>query len=55
MNSSSKKRKKSAELLKEAKAARLPTLMVIPLVVFVMPNLFIVLLGPAIVRLMNVT
>jgi hypothetical protein len=33
----------------------LPSLMVIPLVLFVMPNLFIVLLGPAIVRLLNVT
>lgn len=39
----------------EAKAAKLPSLMVIPLVLFVMPNLFIVLLGPAIVRLLNVT
>jgi len=39
----------------EAKAAKLPSLMVIPLVLFVMPNLFIVLLGPAIVRLLNAT
>jgi tight adherence protein C len=39
----------------ETKAAKLPSLMVIPLVLFVMPNLFIVLLGPAIVRLLNVT
>jgi len=39
----------------ENKAAKLPSLMVIPLVLFVMPNLFIVLLGPAIVRLLNVT
>ncbi|MBX9804231.1 MAG: type II secretion system F family protein [Alphaproteobacteria bacterium] len=38
----------------ETKAAKLPSLMVIPLVLFVMPNLFIVLLGPAIVRLLNV-
>ena len=37
----------------EAKAAKLPSLMVIPLVLFVMPNLFIVLLGPAILRLLN--
>ena len=39
----------------ETKAAKLPSLMVIPLVLFVMPNLFIVLLGPAIVRLLNAT
>ncbi|MDF3033249.1 MAG: Flp pilus assembly protein TadC [Alphaproteobacteria bacterium] len=39
----------------EEKAAKLPSLMVIPLVLFVMPNLFIVLLGPAIVRLLNIT
>jgi tight adherence protein C len=39
----------------ENKAAKLPSLMVIPLVVFVMPNLFIVLLGPSIVRFMRVT
>lgn len=39
----------------ENQAAKLPSLMVIPLVLFVMPNLFIVLLGPAIVRLMNVS
>jgi tight adherence protein C len=39
----------------ESKAAKLPSLMVIPLVIFVMPNIFIVLLGPAITRLLNVT
>lgn len=39
----------------EEKAAKLPSLLVIPLVLFVMPNLFIVLLGPAIVRLLSVT
>jgi len=39
----------------EEKAAKLPSLLVIPLVLFVLPNLFIVLLGPAIVRLINVT
>jgi tight adherence protein C len=39
----------------EAKAAKLPSLMVIPLVLFILPNLFIVLLGPAVVRLLNVT
>jgi len=39
----------------ETKAAKLPSLLVIPLVLFVMPNIFIVLLGPVIVRLLNVT
>lgn len=39
----------------ETKAAKLPSLLVIPMVLFVMPNLFIVLLGPAIARLLNVT
>jgi tight adherence protein C len=39
----------------ETKAAKLPSLLVIPLVIFVMPNIFIVLLGPVIVRLLNVT
>jgi tight adherence protein C len=39
----------------EAKAAKLPSLLVIPLVLFVMPNIFIVLLGPVIVRLLNIT
>ena len=37
----------------ENKAAKLPSYMVIPLVLFVMPNLFIVLLGPSIVKLMG--
>lgn len=37
----------------EAKAAKLPSLLVIPLIIFVMPNLFIVLLGPSTVRFLN--
>lgn len=35
----------------ENKAARLPALMVIPLILFIMPCLFIVLVGPAIITL----
>ncbi|MEJ0020211.1 MAG: type II secretion system F family protein [Acetobacteraceae bacterium] len=37
----------------EAKAARLPVLLVMPLILFIMPSLFIVLTGPAILRLMD--
>lgn len=35
----------------ESKAAQLPALMVIPLIIFIMPVLFIVLVGPAVVSL----
>jgi tight adherence protein C len=35
----------------ETKAARLPALMVLPLIMFIMPCLFIVLIGPSIVSL----
>src|SRR5262249_43058143 len=35
----------------EAKAARLPVLLVMPLTLFIMPSLFIVLVGPALLRL----
>ena len=35
----------------ENKAARLPALMTLPLILFIMPSLFIVLVGPAIVNL----
>lgn len=38
----------------ENKAAKLPSLLVLPLVLFVLPNIFIVLLGPAIVQLIKV-
>ena len=31
--------------------ARLPALMVMPLILFIMPSLFIVLMGPAVVSL----
>ncbi len=37
----------------EAKAARLPVLLVLPLILFIMPSLFIVLAGPAVLRLMD--
>jgi tight adherence protein C len=37
----------------EAKAARLPALMVLPMIFFIMPCLFIVLMGPSILRLMD--
>jgi len=35
----------------ENKAARLPALMVMPLILFIMPSLFIVLVGPAVVTM----
>jgi tight adherence protein C len=37
----------------EEKAARLPVLMTIPLVTFIMPSLFIVILGPATCSIMD--
>lgn len=37
----------------EAKAVRLPVLLVMPLILFIMPSLFIVLAGPAILHLMD--
>lgn len=36
----------------EEKAAQLPALLVLPLILFIMPSLFIVLIGPSIIRLM---
>ena len=39
-------------LAMEEKAARLPALLVLPLILFIMPSLFIVLIGPAILQLM---
>jgi tight adherence protein C len=35
----------------EAKTARLPALLTLPLILFIMPSLFIVLIGPAVMRL----
>lgn len=37
----------------EAKAARLPVLMTVPLIFFLMPAFFLIVLGPAIVNIMN--
>jgi tight adherence protein C len=37
----------------EAKAVRLPVLLVLPLILFIMPSLFIVLAGPAVLKLMD--
>jgi tight adherence protein C len=37
----------------EARAARLPALMVLPMIFFIMPCLFIILMGPSILRLMD--
>lgn len=37
----------------EAKAARLPVLLTIPMMLFVLPPLFVVLMGPAIMRIMD--
>ena len=38
----------------EERAARLPALLVPPLILFIMPCLFIILLGPSVVQLMSV-
>lgn len=37
----------------EAKAARLPAILTVPLVVFILPSLFAVLLGPAVIKSLN--
>lgn len=37
----------------EAKAARLPALMTVPMIVFILPTLFIVIISPAVVKLMD--
>jgi tight adherence protein C len=37
----------------EEKAARLPALLTIPMMIFVLPTLFIVLLGPAAINVMD--
>lgn len=38
----------------EEKAAKLPATMTVPMIIFIMPSLFIVLLGPAIIRAIEV-
>ena len=37
----------------EQKAAKLPALMTVPMIVFILPTLFIVIIGPAVVQLMK--
>jgi tight adherence protein C len=37
----------------EQKAARLPALMTVPMIVFILPTLFIVIIAPAAVKLMD--
>jgi tight adherence protein C len=37
----------------ESKAAKLPVLLTLPLILFIMPSLFIVLLGPALIALQD--
>jgi tight adherence protein C len=37
----------------EEKAARLPATLTVPMIVFILPVLFIVLIGPAIIRVMD--
>jgi tight adherence protein C len=37
----------------EEKAARLPALLTVPMIIFILPPLFIVLIGPAILRLID--
>jgi tight adherence protein C len=37
----------------EEKAARLPALLTLPMIVFILPTLFIVLLGPAAINIMD--
>ncbi|MGH9808702.1 MAG: type II secretion system F family protein, partial [Terriglobia bacterium] len=37
----------------EEKAARLPALLTVPMILFILPTLFIVLLGPAAISIMD--
>jgi tight adherence protein C len=37
----------------EEKAARLPAMLTVPMIVFILPTLFIVLLGPAVINVMD--
>jgi tight adherence protein C len=37
----------------EEKAARLPAIMTVPMIIFILPPLMIVLLGPAILRILD--
>lgn len=40
-------------MLAEEKAAKLPAKMTVPMIVFILPALFLVLGGPAIIQVMN--
>lgn len=45
---------RTARMLRaEQKAARLPALMTIPMIVFILPTLFIIIIAPAVVKLMD--
>jgi len=37
----------------EEKAARLPAIMTVPMIIFILPPLFVVLLGPAVLRILD--
>ncbi len=37
----------------EEKAARLPAILTVPMIVFILPTLFVVLMGPAIIKVLN--
>ncbi len=37
----------------EEKAARLPAIMTVPMIIFILPCLFVVLMGPAILRIID--
>ncbi|MHA1571857.1 MAG: type II secretion system F family protein, partial [Alphaproteobacteria bacterium] len=37
----------------EEKAARLPAIMTVPMIIFILPSLFVVLLGPAAIGIMD--
>ncbi len=39
----------------EAKAAKLPATLTIPMILFILPPLFVVLIGPAVLKVMNMT
>lgn len=37
----------------EARAAKLPVLLTVPMIVFILPTLFLIVIGPAAVRYMH--
>ena len=37
----------------EEKAARLPAILTVPMIVFILPTLFVVLIGPAMLRVID--